>query len=74
MDQYGQLSVCVARIEELKASLIDGKKRSDKVSVDVVKACREFEADQKVIHQKKVDRANAFRSLEEDVAAALRYY
>lgn len=67
---YVRPSILDARIGELKASLIEGEKCSEKVSMNVDETCHTFKEDQKSLCYMKRDCINALRSLEEEVVVA----
>lgn len=54
----------------MKVSLNEGNKRNEKVYVDVAEVCRVSKADQKALQQRKEDRVNALKSLEEKAIVA----
>lgn len=53
--RYGRLSILVAQIERLKASLTDGEKHCKMVFEDTTKACQAFYARWEALQQKQVD-------------------
>ena len=68
MGRYGRSSTLDAQIEKLKASLANGERCYKKLFEDAAEACWTFEADHRVFLQKKDDKDNFLKSIEEDMA------
>ncbi|CAI8618593.1 unnamed protein product [Vicia faba] len=60
--QYSSPITLTTHIVELKASLVEGNERLKKASEDAVKACRDFEEDQKSIQWKKDNRSKVMKA------------
>lgn len=67
---YNCLPTLDGQIKKVAVSLVDVEESWKKVSEEVAKACRAFEAGQKVIQQKKDDRINALKGIEEELVVA----
>lgn len=70
VDRYDRPSILVSQIIKLTTFLADAEECQKKASKEVAQACRAFEADRKVLQQKKDELINVLRGLEEEVDVA----
>lgn len=69
-DKYSYSYALAAQIMKLTSSLADVEELQKKSFEEIVKACRAFKTNRKVLQWKKDDKINALKSLEKEVAVA----